>query len=344
MTDIGTLVYLDHNILDALIDQRADAVAQFLKQDEMKAVYSSVNLVEIANSRGYEQKFIGVLQSIGAWHLQDHTDERGLPTGIASITNKDPADVFRAHMEGSDPHGIAEWEFLEFNQKLYGGKSDISYSQIMSNTSTQFDEILSEISGDLGSLAEEADLNQQDVMQAFELLSSHFKAMSTGIANAIEQEEATSVQEIDRVTGIGPRVLKSSIKGANVLPKVWEKIKNVYDPSGSLNVDEFFIREIPHLQASKSRKEMTTAEKVGSIYQMLNFVGYYRDSKMKLPRRFQASYRDYGHAGVATYAHRFVTADEDMFMKVSAATEYLNCLPLAIYFDQNKGTLTVQVR
>ena len=65
-------------------------------------------------------------------------------------------------------------------------------------------------------------------------------------------------------------------------------------------------------------------EKVISVYNVLNVIGYYPDSKMKHGRRFTAAMSDAGHAAIASFSDFLFSRDAAFIHKTRAAYEYLN--------------------
>ncbi|WP_156788084.1 hypothetical protein [Desulfurispirillum indicum] len=82
-------------------------------------------------------------------------------------------------------------------------------------------------------------------------------------------------------------------------------------------------------------RERTPLEKVNGIYHQLNYIGYYRDSKMSRERRFRASFSDMTHAGLATFCHLMISRDTDLVMKAAAAYEYLGLGTRILHYEAN---------
>ncbi len=105
------------------------------------------------------------------------------------------------------------------------------------------------------------------------------------------------------------------------MKKIWQILSGIEEFSG-IGIETFFGVKPRSFEADSDR-ERTIQEKVNAVYHQLNFLGYYRDSKMKKDRRFRASFSDMTHAGVASFCHFFLCRDEDLVMKAAAAYEYL---------------------
>ena len=70
-------------------------------------------------------------------------------------------------------------------------------------------------------------------------------------------------------------------------------------------------------------------QKVTGIYNMLNTLGYYPDSKVHKERRFIAAVSDNSHASIASFSNFLLSNDENFIKKVNAAYEYLEIPTIA---------------
>ncbi len=64
-------------------------------------------------------------------------------------------------------------------------------------------------------------------------------------------------------------------------------------------------------------------EKITSIYNVLNVVGYHPDSKMKKEKRFTAAMSDAGHASIGSFANFVFSRDIAFIKKTRATYEFL---------------------
>ena len=65
-------------------------------------------------------------------------------------------------------------------------------------------------------------------------------------------------------------------------------------------------------------------EKVNVIYNMMNFIGFYSDTKLDQVNGVQRSMSDFTHAQIASFCHFFFTNDKNLIKKVDAIYEYLD--------------------
>lgn len=137
----------------------------------------------------------------------------------------------------------------------------------------------------------------------------------------IEDElNCSGVQTYRNHMKIGP-VQLNNIEPPNVIEKIW----SIYKTLDGYRENNFSIEQF--LGVSRNpiyNREMYLHEKVTSIYNVLNIIGYYPDSKMKHDRRFTAAMSDSGHAAIASFSHFLFSRDAAFIHKTRAAYEYLN--------------------
>ncbi len=83
--------------------------------------------------------------------------------------------------------------------------------------------------------------------------------------------------------------------------------------------------------AAQPERSLYTHEKIHSIYNMLNMVGYFPDTKQHKERRFVSAQSDAVHASMAGFCQAVFSRDERFVKKLGAALEYLN-LNTQVYF------------
>ncbi|WP_232787553.1 hypothetical protein [Paraglaciecola sp. MB-3u-78] len=75
------LAYLDHNILDLMTKGDPHEVKELLRNHNLTAVYSNESLKEIERSKGYENKFLELLEEIEAKYIESRLDHKFKQTG-----------------------------------------------------------------------------------------------------------------------------------------------------------------------------------------------------------------------------------------------------------------------
>lgn len=315
-------VYLDHNVLDSIIKDDPFKVKEFLARQSFIPVFSDENLKEIQKSKGYEDKFLNVLREIKAKHIKAVLDEKFVPTGQANIREVDPGSALASYVETVTPFAGVDYGLTGMLQKFYGGLPDSSFSEIFAEGTNNLMQMLH---SSLDNLKHEEGIDphlfeQMNLMmnQLPEVLTLVNLQLSTSLDNSPDSKP--QVSQFKDSTGIAPIIL-NNIKGPNVLLQIWDLVREKMQPA-EIDLETFFGLKCTPWNSNPER-EPTISEKVNAIYHQLNFLGYYRDSKMKIERRFHASFSDMTHAGMASFCHIFICRDEGLVMKAAAAYEYL---------------------
>jgi hypothetical protein len=128
--------------------------------------------------------------------------------------------------------------------------------------------------------------------------------------------------------GIGPKEL-NNIEPPNVLMKIWDIFKTLppYDKCASDIEDFFGLKE----NLIFPGQPYYNHQKITGIYNMLNTLGYYPDSKVHKERRFVAAVSDTGHASIASFCQLLISNDESFIKKTRAAYEYLGVPTKALH-------------
>lgn len=316
------LVYLDHNVLDLIIKDDPFQVKGLFDDPSFTPVFSDENLKEILKSKGYEDKFLEILRDIKAKHIKAVLDEKFIPTGQVEIHEVDPASALTSYVETVAPFVGVDYGLSGMLQKFYGGLPDSSFCEIFAEGNTKLIQMLT---SSIGNLKEQEGIDphlleqvNQMVTQLPEVLALINQQLSDSLDNPTGSKP--QVRQFEDATGIAPIIL-NNIKGPNVLLQIWDLVKEKL-PTAERDLETFFGLKSTTWSNNPSR-EPTISEKVNAIYHQLNFLGYYRDSKMKVERRFHASFSDMTHAGMASFCHVFMCRDEGLIMKATAAYEYL---------------------
>ena len=325
-------VYFDHNILDSLVKGDCFNVKGLLGKIKCIAVFSDENIKEIVKSKGYEHKFLEVLKEIKAQYLTPIVNENFLPTGNAKVNEVDPLEVYNLYLNNVDPVPKFGYGLSGILQKFYGGLEDKTFEEIAKNGAQELKDYLNKSIESIQDI-EELDPNFKNILKDFFAEAPEIiEESGRNLANQLDDKsEAAQISQFEKATGIGPRTL-NNIKGPNVLEKVWDTVQKGM-PNHELDLEIFFgIKPAPW--SPNPERELTILEKVNAIYHQLNFLGYFRDSNMKVERRFNASFSDMTHAGLASFCHLFVCSDKNLSMKSSAAYEYLNLSTKIIYLKR----------
>lgn len=136
------LVYMDHNFLESVLEGDPDQVNKFLKGNGCLPVYSDENLKEISKSTGFEDRFLDLLEELEAFYLEKVLDASFVPTGQARISKTEPHRAYQQLMETLETAPKIDGELTQLLMKVYGGKADASYREMMSKGSAEVGELV----------------------------------------------------------------------------------------------------------------------------------------------------------------------------------------------------------
>ncbi|WP_347253831.1 hypothetical protein [Leminorella grimontii] len=317
--------YLDHNVLDVLVKKLNLVFASELRE-KYQIVYSDETLKEIKRTGSNGSQFIEVLESLEAMHLRVFVTENFEITGQAILKEISPFDAFKNYCENIEPvYEAMEKASAQSLLKFYGGRTGSNFDDINQEQVDAFDNLMKYLSA---RAYEAKDLvpgiDSAVSVYVKEMRRSYNEALSqstTELRKHIEDEfDYSGVQVYRNHTKISPLQL-NNIEPPNVIEKIWEIYRAIDDyRDNNFSIEQF-------LGISRNliyNREMHLHEKVTSIYNVLNVIGYHPDSKMKLDRRFTAAMSDAGHAAIASFANYLFSRDLAFIYKTRAVYEYLN--------------------
>lgn len=313
------LAYLDHNVLDSMTKGDPNDVKGFLKVSKLTPVYSDENLAEIYRSKGFENRFLDVLQHIDAYHLIPIVDSSSRYTGQINIERLNSFKAFHSYAENLESQPKGNFGLDELLQKMYGGQQQKSYPEIVSVTNSALMEAISDLLQQINELKESGVMTDRPYEELIGRIHDGGLSIFTELGSKLEAFSHFSVNALDSKFSVGPKHL-NNIKGPNVVHKIWDSL-----PSSLKDC-------MPDIETFLGIKEsgpgplgpaLTVVEKVNRIYHQLNFLGYHRDSGMAKERRYTASISDMTHAGLASYCDILICRDKDLVMKTSATYEFL---------------------
>lgn len=317
--------YLDHNILDVLVEKRDLPFASELKE-KYQIIYSDETLKEIKRTGDNGSKFLEALEKLEAMHLQIFVTEKFEITDKAIIKELNPFDAFQNYCTNIEPvYEAMEKATAQSLLKFYGGRAGSGLDEINREQSDSFDGLINYI------------LNQADELNslapgAYVAVSSYTKEMQKSFNEALTKSTAelrkhiedesnySGVQEYRNHMNVGPKQL-NNIKPPNVIEKIWQ----IYKHLDGYREKNFSTDNFLGISCNPAyKREMYLHEKVLTAYNVLNIVGYYPDSRMKHDRRFTAAMSDAGHAAMASFASYLFSRDAALINKARAVYEYLN--------------------
>lgn len=326
---MANYIYIDHNILDALIKSRISRHDLYLCYTNNIIVYSNETLMEIRKSTGYEHKFLEVLKDLEARYLFVESNASGHITGKWGIREDDPFAAFETFNDTLANTTSSNFGFDEIVQKLYGGASDKSFSDIatqsLNDLKYMLDSTLKEVRTEL------SENEYQLIALQFEELKSQVNTSSYEMGSLLDKTTIeNNFTTWDETIGIGPLEL-NNIVPPKVVEKVWEMISPKL-PKDATFEKMFGLAE----QYEGAHIPRTNIERSNAIYHALNYFGYYRDSGMKKLRRVHASSSDMSHAGYASLCNILVSDDEDFCKKAMAVYEHLKIDTYVVYTNLKK--------
>jgi hypothetical protein len=321
-------VYLDQNVLDFFTKQGLGEFGQILIKD-YQVVYSDESLKEIRRSKGFEESFLDVLKDLKANYLKLIVEQPNFTiTDNASISERDPYDVYKEYCKNSDDGVDIEQAMQQWLFKFSGGRKGDSFNDIHNEQISAFSELMDSIMDNSVELPEEI---QRQLQIYTKEMSSHYKATlekteNMMLENIEDDKNWDGIKDFRSQVGIGPKQL-NNIEPPNVLFKIWDKLKTLPTYSQTnMDIDDLFqLNKNPIYPEQPYFKH----QKVTVIYNMLNTLGYYPDSKVHKERRFIAAVSDNSHASIASFCNFLLSNDEHFIKKVNAAYEYLEIPTLA---------------
>jgi hypothetical protein len=324
-------IYLDHNILDALIKGRISRHDLCLGYTNSTVVYSNETLMEIRKSRGYEHKFLEVLKELEACFLFVESNASRHITGNWEIRGDDPFVAFETLNDTLASTTSSNFGFDELIQKFFGGAPDKSFSEIATQSFTDLKYMLDST---LQEARSELSEDEYQIMALkFEELKRQMSVSSGEMGGLFDKTTSdNNFTTWDDAIGVGPLELKNIVP-PKVVEKVWEMISPKLPKEATFEKMFGLAAQYEGVHVPK-----TNIENCNAIYHALNYLGYYRDSGMKKLRRVHASSSDMSHAGYASLCDILVSDDEDFCKKAMAVYEFLKIDTYVVYTNlKNKS-------
>jgi hypothetical protein len=302
-------------------------VKELLSEHRITPVFSYESLNEIYKSKGYEDSFLTVLSDIGAKYLVPVTKDNRV-TGEAELQQVDVFKLYEHYLLNREDQPEYGYGLTAMLQKFYGGRKDESYNHIFEKGTDELAELLQ------SSLEEfkQNPLITTEQLQLIESLPEILKAQYSTISEQMDNASVAAVRDFESHFGVGPKTL-NNIKGPNVINQIWQLLQSEFEKH-SLELEDFLGLNFRIYEANFGN-EKSTVEKVNAIYHQLNFIGFHRDSKMQKTPRFNASFSDMTHAGLATFCELFFCRDNGLVHKASAAYEFLGINTKIVHFTEN---------
>ncbi|KAE8176369.1 hypothetical protein [Photobacterium carnosum] len=330
--------YLDQNILDIFVKHGLGEFGEMLAR-EYQVVYSDETLKEIKRSVGYENKFLDVLNQLGAFHLKVYLDEHFQPTGKATITKRDSYQAFHEY-NSNEPVYERIYDSMMMNvQKVYGGASDSTFDDIKDTQIAAYADLhkfilknIEDLKLEFPELAIQLEAQAEDMKNKLAVaVSENAKLASQNISDPIGW---SGIKDFREFLNTGPMQL-NNIEPPNVIQQIWCICQKKFPSEMDITLEQFFCLESNPIYPSS---EFFKYQKVNSIYNMLNMLGYHPDSKVHKERRFIAAISDQSHASIATFADMLLSRDKSFLKKVEASYEFLGVDTHTFHVEENTHT------
>ncbi|HEY9029803.1 MAG TPA: hypothetical protein VIM93_00445 [Kangiella sp.] len=335
ISGLGT-AYLDHNVLDHIIKGYNKVTVPWLKENNLIPVYSYATLNEIKQSVGYETKFLDLLTDLNALYLDIPLDNQQQPTNKVKIIDDKPHDIYVRHLKAlqdvPEEFGASVQTLFE---KFSGGHEDLSYEDISNLAGCDFESIGSFIDKELSELDDlPEELEHLKGISFKEHLSGQHGFLPPEAVKALDAMKSSPMNEFNESTGVSPGYLSSgAIKPPNVLLMIIEYFKEKHKEMYEGNPEDYVPFDPSPIFGFDNWQDKTKSQKIDAIYHGLNFIGYFRDQKMKLPTKANAFLNDMTHAGYASHCGVLVTSDTRMAKKAEAAYDFVKCGTAIAFFN-----------
>ncbi|MFA0999266.1 MULTISPECIES: hypothetical protein [Pseudomonas syringae group] len=336
-----TTVYVDQNVLDMAV--KGDHPAFFTSLTEnFQVLYSDDTLREIKRS-GQPGKFLAALDALNAMHTRYQFNERFEPTGQVILHEVPSAQRYLNYLQIEPVYDIMLAAAHQTTLKLYGGRSDATFTNIASDQIDAFDGLIKSLSASIAEFDHTHPELRAPIEQYLQTLQAQYEQISemsaAQMTKHISDEPGQSgVKNYRNTVGIGPKEL-NNIKAPRVLEKIWQAYRQLdgYRDQG------YTIENFLGVAANPIyNREMHLHEKVTAIYNLLNVIGYKTDSNLNQERRHVAAISDAAHASIGAHAQIVLSADKVFVDKVRAIYEFLEVSTVVKLVTLVNGEIQVQ--
>lgn len=135
-----TTVYIDQNVLTMAVKGHDPAFFTSLL-DRFQVIYSDETLHEIKR-RGQPDKFLAALDSLNAMHFRYQVNDSFEPTGEMILHEVPPVQGYDNYLQAEPVYDIMLAAAHQTTLKLYGGRSDSTFTEIASEQIDAFDGLI----------------------------------------------------------------------------------------------------------------------------------------------------------------------------------------------------------
>lgn len=315
-------LYLDQNILDLFVKNGVGGFGRQL-MDNFQIVYSDETLKEIRRSVGYENNFLNVLKDLGSYHLKIVVEQPGfIITDKATVTSRDAFEAYEEYCSNDNEYGSIENSMNQWLFKFSGGRSGDSISDIHEEQLAAFSQLMGGMLDNVDELPAELreNIREYSALMMDQYRSTIHELEKTMSKDIPDTKYWNGIKSFRESMGIGPAEL-NNIEPPNAIEKIWDIFKAKLPEKDRIkSLDDFFQIRINPIYPDRP---CHLHQKVTGMYNMLNTLGYFPDSKVHKERRFVAAMSDNSHASMASFCNLLLSRDENFIKKVRAIYEYL---------------------
>lgn len=314
------LLYLDQNILSEIAQGRFHGLFNKIRAGDMQLIYSYVHIAETArcNNQEFQSKVVQAVADMNGAYIHEgklHFD-------------KSPQLRLDEHFANPDVYRNLVGSMEEFAHKFFGGQQGKNFQSLIEAKQNAFAGLMQHLAENIEFLNERKAEGIYHALPELELLPDLMQhqfqeaasKLSATLAAIPSPETFNGAKEFRAAIEIAPISL-NNIHPPNVIQKIWDQASaSGKIPSQINSAGDFLAKGVwAHIKDG----EPTWADKIGSLYNLLNLIGYCPDNKLHKDDKFHSSMGDQTHATFAAFAQILITGDGRMAKKIYAVYEYL---------------------
>lgn len=326
------LAYLDQNILDLFVKGNIGLMDEL--SSKFHVVYSDETLKEIKRSGKSASKFIEVLKQLDAYHIKIYVEACSfLITGDAIVSSAGIEHVYREYLSrerAEEDDVLAAGN--KWLHKFFGGQPNLDFASLHDEQRATFSALAEKIESLGAEIDDEAPGITEMLREGKKQLLVDFERSISAIETRMKEDigdgiDWSGIEDFRCSIELGPIEL-NNIDPPDVVKKIWELVQKKEKHFECMSLEDFLSF---NQAAAQPERALHTHEKIHAIYNMLNIVGYFPDTKQHNDRRFVSAQSDAVHASMAGFCQVVISRDERFVKKLGAALEYLN-LNTQIFF------------
>lgn len=314
------LLYLDQNILSEIAEGRFHGLFNKIRTGDMQLIYSYVHITETArcSNQEFQSKVVQAVTDMNGAYIHEgqlHFD-------------KSPQLRLDEHFANPVVYSNLVSSMEKFAHKFFGGQQGINFQSLIEAKQKAFAGLMQHLAENIQLLSESKAEEIQNALPGLKLLPDLMQyqfqeaasKLSATLAAIPSPETFDGANEFRTAIEVAPISL-NNIHPPNVMQKIWDQASaSGKIPSQISSASDFLAKGVwAHIKDG----EPTWADKIGSLYNLLNLIGYCPDNKLHKDDKFHSSMGDQTHATFAAFAQILITGDGRMAKKIYAVYEHL---------------------